>query len=208
MEDLKLATLIEDALSCTDYDIAKLMHYLVSHKYVSVKLKLKLWYSFDGKLWRQSEMGPYNEISTTVLQEVQNYKESIEKRLSGGLMITHHEVSNLKCTLERIEKLVSLTKSVKEKESVLKECLYVFYDSDFFKKLDKDKHLICFENGVYDLLQKTLRDPVREDYISLYIEENFDEEDEKIYEKMAKFSAFRDIVVSKRKPKTIWAEDE
>jgi P4 family phage/plasmid primase-like protien len=52
------------------------------------------------------------------------------------------------------------------KESVMKECRFLFYDKEFAKKLDDTKHLIAFTNGIYDTLTQTFRDGTPEDCIS------------------------------------------
>jgi hypothetical protein len=183
------------------------MHFLLSDKYVCAKLKLKLWFYFDGHLWRSTELGPYKEISTVILETVKTYKKGIEERLLIPTE-TQHESFHLKALLEKTDKLISILKTVKDKEGICKECLYLFYDPDFFSKLDKKKHLICFENGVFDLMTKELRTPRRDDFISLFVEEPYDVEDEHIYEKIARFSTFRDMVISKRKPKNIYFDEE
>jgi P4 family phage/plasmid primase-like protien len=48
----------------------------------------------------------------------------------------------------------------------MKECRVLFYDKEFAKKLDDNKHLIAFNNGVYDTLTQTFRDGHPDDYIS------------------------------------------
>jgi phage/plasmid-associated DNA primase len=56
------------------------------------------------------------------------------------------------------------------KDSVMKECRVLFYDKEFAKKLDDNKHLIAFNNGVYDTLTQTFRDGHPDDYISFCTE--------------------------------------
>jgi len=59
----------------------------------------------------------------------------------------------------------------------IKKCAHHFYDPQFLEKLDADKKLICFENGVYDLDDDFFRNGKPDDYISLctgynYVEYN------------------------------------
>jgi putative DNA primase/helicase len=48
----------------------------------------------------------------------------------------------------------------------MKQCRLLFYDREFAKKLDDNKHLIAFTNGVYDTLTQSFRPGQSEDYIS------------------------------------------
>ena len=49
----------------------------------------------------------------------------------------------------------------------MKECKEFFYDKTFIEKLNDQKNLIGFENGVYDLNTSTFRGGLPSDYVSL-----------------------------------------
>ena len=53
------------------------------------------------------------------------------------------------------------------KDKVMKECKEYFYDKEFNEKLNDQKHLIGFENGIYDLNNSIFRGGLPSDYISL-----------------------------------------
>jgi P4 family phage/plasmid primase-like protien len=52
------------------------------------------------------------------------------------------------------------------KENVMKECRELFLDEEFANKVDENKNLIAFSNGVFDTLTFEFRDGKPEDYIS------------------------------------------
>ena len=52
-------------------------------------------------------------------------------------------------------------------------CRYIFYDINFLNKLDENKNLLCFLNGVYNLYDNTFRDGMQNDYISLCTNTNY-----------------------------------
>jgi P4 family phage/plasmid primase-like protien len=62
------------------------------------------------------------------------------------------------------------------KANVMKECKELFFDEDFTKKVDANKDLIAFNNGVFDLVKMELRDGKPEDYISFSTEIDYDPE--------------------------------
>ena len=55
----------------------------------------------------------------------------------------------------------------RSKNNVIREAQDIFLDRDFIKKLDTNKHLLCFNNGVIDFREKIFRDGKQEDYISM-----------------------------------------
>jgi phage/plasmid-associated DNA primase len=183
--DSKLNLLLENCLSQYSYDIAKLVHYMFKNDYVCGKLKSKLWYHFKDNKWRITELGPYNEISNNIVDLFENYKKNGE----------HNEDS-----IQKIDNLLIKLKNVSFKETVCRECIYLFYDADFIKKLDRKMNLICFSNGVWDIQNKILREGYKEDYISLSIDAEYNGQNDKIDYIINQFLQFRKKIVAKRMP--------
>lgn len=183
--DSKLNLLLENCLSQYSYDIAKLVHYMFKDDYVCGKLKSKLWYHFKDNKWRITELGPYNEISNNIVDLFENYKKNGE----------HNEDS-----IQKIDNLLIKLKNVSFKETVCRECIYLFYDADFIKKLDRKMNLICFSNGVWDIQNKILREGYKEDYISLSIDAEYNGQNDKIDYIINQFLQFRKKIVAKRMP--------
>ena len=201
--DIELVDLIEESLSGTNYDVANLMHHLMHHMYVCGTMKTKMWFVFDGRMWRRNEIGPYVEISSSLVDIIKIYKAHLERKTEGEID-TQHEEAIIKTKIDGCERLIEMLKMVKVKEAIIKECCYLFYDPEFIEKLDRNKNLVCFQNGVYDMVTKTIRDPSMDDYISLFIDEDVDiDEDietEDFYTKIVRFNRFRDKILAKRKP--------
>lgn len=183
--DSKLNLLLENCLSQYSYDIAKLVHYMFKNDYVCGKLKSKLWYHFKDNKWRITELGPYNEISNNIVDLFENYKKNGE----------YNEDS-----MQKIDNLLIKLKNVSFKETVCRECIYLFYDADFIKKLDRKMNLICFSNGVWDIQNKLLRDGYKEDYISLSIDAEYNGQNDKIDYIINQFLQFRKKIVARRMP--------
>lgn len=68
---------------------------------------------------------------------------------------------------ERVQKIINNLKSTPFKKNVMMEARDMFYDENFSRKLDTNPWLIAFNNGVFDLKEKTFRDGCPNDYISL-----------------------------------------
>ncbi|MBG30905.1 MAG: hypothetical protein CMI31_13030 [Opitutae bacterium] len=183
--DEKVLDLLENCLSNYSYDIAKLVYYLYKGEYVCGKLKNKLWYHFKNNKWKVTELGPYNEISNNIVALFEKYK----------LESSHNEE-----TIIKIDNLITKLKNVSFKETICRECIYLFYDSDFIKKLDRQMNLVCFRNGVWDINNKVLRTGLKEDYISLSIDADYNGESNNIDYIINQFIEFRKKIVMKRMP--------
>jgi putative DNA primase/helicase len=74
----------------------------------------------------------------------------------------------------------------------MKECRELFYDQDFTKKVDSNKDLIAFNNGVLDLTTFEFRNGLPEDYISFSTEVDF--EADKAYTDYAEWPAIQKFI--------------
>lgn len=188
-EDAKLLTLIENGVNeLNSYDIAKIVYYLYKDDYVCGKLKNKLWYHFEDHKWKQTELGPYKELSTNIVNLFEEYKKNIDNDQ----------------VIDKVNAIVFKLKNVSFKESVCRECTYLFYDSDFIMNLDRNINLICFNNGVWDIRNKTFRDGVKDDKISLSIGRKYDDNDDKLDSIINQFVQFRKKILEKRSPNHIF----
>ena len=184
-QDDKLLNLLDNCLSNYSYDIAKLVYYLYKGEYVCGKLKNKLWYHFKNNKWKVTELGPYNELSNNIVCLFEKYK----------LESSHDEDR-----INKIDSLITKLKNVSFKETICRECIYLFYDPDFIKKLDRKMNLVCFRNGVWDINNKVLRTGLKEDYISLSIDADYNGENNNIDYIINQFIEFRKKIVMKRLP--------
>ena len=185
IDDDKLLNLLENCLSNYSYDIAKLVYHLYKDEYICGKLKNKLWYHFKNHKWQITELGPYNEISNNIVNLFEEYK----------LHPTHNEDTKIK-----INNLIVKLKNVSFKETICRECIYLFYDADFIKKLDRKINLVCFRNGIWDIQNKILRPGLKEDYISLSNDTDYNGEKNNIDYIINQFLEFRKKIVLKRMP--------
>jgi len=213
-----LAELIEKSLSGYVYDLALVAHNLYRSKFVCAKLKNRQWYTFDGMRWACTEIGPYHDVSTDMVQIYQGLLDADERLLqekererekeladvsTNGkehelhIKLLGQDIDSLKKRVAKIEAVISKLKNVNFKESLCKESMYMFYDAEFLGKLDTNRHLICFKNGVLDLRSKEFRPGRKEDYLSLYVDDVY--MGDSFQSKMQKFMTFRENIILKRK---------
>jgi len=189
LNDNKLKNLLIQSLSGNSYDIAKIVYYLYKDDYVCGKLKSKLWFKFNNNKWKTTELGPYNELSNNIVQLYIKFSETFENNKDNEKII------------EQINNNIIKLKNVSFKETVCRECLYLFYDPEFIIKLDRKIHLICFKNGIWDMNNKILRSGLKNDYISLSIDSNYNtNEIDNIDYIINQFLEFRKKILIKRSP--------
>ena len=220
MPDTELKELIEKSINGTLYDIAQVVYYLLKDDYVSARLKNKLWFKFDGNKWCQIEEGPYYELSTTIVSSYESYLKDLlctEVTLKNNKACDNLETETkaiddqlklIQSDITKTSSIIDKLKNVNFKESLCKECLYLFYNRDFISELDKNEHLIVFKESVYDLKQKLLRNGEKSDKASIYIDAIYDdviENDDVNYDELVNnFIQFRKNLLKKRHPKNVY----
>lgn len=221
MINSELRILIENSINGALYDIASVVHYILHDNYVSARLKNKLWFKFDGLKWKQIEEGPYYELSTTIIIMYEQFlNELLEKESQLKSELTEGVLSSEEASIELVLKalqndmlklglIIDKLKNVNFKEALCKECLYMFYDPDFISRLDKDEHLICFKNTIYDMKDRVHRNGQHSDMISIYIDMHFvdpitEEDNSKQHALIDNFINFRKLLLKKRKPRHVY----
>jgi hypothetical protein len=207
-----LTELIDKSLSGLVYDIAAIVHHLYKNKYVCAKIKSRQWFVYDGLKWCYTEIGPYHDLSTDVVA-IYERRLAAEAEKAAGFETAgdtaplNKEQANeweiCKKRVGRFEHIISKLKNVAFKESVCREAMYLFYNPEFLGKLDKERHLVCFRNGVLDMRSKEFRGGRLMDYQSLYIDDDYmspvTAAETGFQIKVEKFMTFREGVIAKRK---------
>src|SRR5690606_26568549 len=68
-----------------------------------------------------------------------------------------------------IANIITKLKKSGFKKNILTECANLFYDPQFEEKLDSNRNLIGFNNGVYDLQSMSFRAGNPDDYLSMTV---------------------------------------
>lgn len=157
----------KNAKGCSDFDIATVLHQLFKDDYVATSIKTNEWYQFNKNRWFKNDSGTSlrKSISTT-LRDIYR-KKANDLFLRASTM--DPESDEYKMTVHRTDKILGIAMllgSTKDKDNIMKEARELFYNPDFMEKLDENKYLLCFNNGVIDFKEKIFRKGYPEDYIS------------------------------------------
>ena len=142
---------VESEVDLTHTHIARLMKRMYCNNYcASVDSRKVEWYHFNGSFWKKIPQGIElrNKMTTEVAQVISDTRSRIRKRLET--------LDENQRTWEetRMKKLLKIEESLYQsgfKDSVMKECVGVFYEEDFAQKLNANQFLMGFANGVLDL---------------------------------------------------------
>ena len=152
-------------------DVANVIYHYFKDCFVCADLKENLWYYFNekkGGKWEETDMGHRlrsrlsNEIVELYMFWQVKYQQmaNMEDEDSELYSILNNRVTN--CS-----KVIIKLKDSSYKDKIMKECRELFYDEKFKEKLDDQRNLIGFENGIYDLSKGVFRSGLPSDYISL-----------------------------------------
>lgn len=163
------------------YDIARALNEEYGDVFRCSSFKFEEWYEFKNHIWKRVERGyTLREKISTVIFDI--YAE--RQQHYAGLMSGASEIDSKHYGLqaESYLKMMQRCKTTPFKNSVMKECMEIFYDPEFKKRLDTDRYKIAFKNGIYDLHKFIFRQGRPDDYLSKtmgieYVEYNYNDEE-------------------------------
>ena len=202
-----ISVLVYSSADDSMYSIAQLVHFIYENKYTVAKLKSKSWFMFDGLKWKQTELGPYYELSIEIVNIYAYFLNIETNKLENDVL---DEKQLIEANIQKFTKIIEKLKNVNTKEYICKECLYLFYDTEFMNKLDTNPHLISFQNGVLDLQENKFRKGYSDDYISLSIDMIFSTPTTKKQKHdlsiiLDNFHEFRRKIINMRKNKLVFS---
>lgn len=169
---IKLTEEFEDVkFKCGDYDLAKLLYHYYKDEYICVSVKNNIWFVYRNHRWVENDSGTSlrRGISENIRKLYQNmveklYKEVlIEKSKEPG---DEKKIKMLGAKIFKISEIEHRLITTSDKKNIMHESRDLFYDEFFYKKLDTNPYLLCFNNGVIDFKTKEFRKGYPEDYIS------------------------------------------
>jgi putative DNA primase/helicase len=161
--------LLLKSISSTHTCIARVIHRMYMDDFVCASIKKNIWYEFKCHRWVEVEN------AYTLRYKISSELSDIYKIKSISLCEKANN-PDLKDANER-SRLLDISKTLGElsikmqqtsfKESLIKESSEMFFDPGFEQKLDANKKLIGFTNGVYDLENHEFRQGFPSDFLTM-----------------------------------------
>lgn len=179
IEKRNIARLVKEACSGTEHDVARVIYAKFRDNYKSTDFRNNVWFRWMGHVWRETDQGIdlllklSSEIATLFRKEM---KAILDEMLDRNLEACSNKDQKIDCgvceycTMENqsmlLNKVYTKLKTTSFKSNVMKECRELFFDEEFNKKLDANKDLVAFNNGVLDTTTMEFRAGKQEDYLS------------------------------------------
>ena len=188
IESTNIDRLVIAACSGTEHDVAAVIHAKFRDHYICCDFGKNAWYRWAGHIWKETDRGVdlQLKLSREIAKVFLNRVNAIgTEMVNAGLTSCSSEGKGDcgMCEFCQEEKkrsglnaIYTKLKTVKFKENLMKECREFFFDENFVKKLDANKDLIAFNNGILELFDDfKFRDGKPEDYLSFSTGIDYDE---------------------------------
>lgn len=150
--------------------IASITYKLLKDEFVCATSDGKIWYYFDGNIWREDKdtLELRRKLSNLVLKQFDRTLHLLRMEAPIDDMDSDASSNN---TLNKKSKIINkIRDNLKDhnfKKHVIQECVEFFYEEKFMEKLDSNPNLLGFNNGVYHIKQKKFIQGNPLDYVSL-----------------------------------------
>ena len=165
------STKLKSALSCTHYDVASYLYHEFGSQFICASHMRKVWYHFENHHWKEMD-GAVDLLACITDIVIPMLIQQHFKIKQAGSQAGDNANSN-QLLMDKYWKLITKIKDVNYKASLVKECSQLFYVEKIDEKMDANPELICFQNGVYDFVEKQLRPGLPSDYLTKQMPINY-----------------------------------
>jgi P4 family phage/plasmid primase-like protien len=180
---------IKQSLEGSHNDLAKACYERFGSEFVCASISQNLWFQYSNHRWKKSEEGVFlrQKLSEDIVKIFKDKQDELYIKI--GKATNEADKNIYGAQLKQIQKMIQCLKSTPFKANVMKECKDIFYNEKFLENLDKNRWLVGFQNGVYDLQKNCFREGVPEDYISLQMPISYSEysEDDQLVQEVHEF---------------------
>lgn len=164
----------------THVNVARIMHRMYSERFICTSLKKNTWYEFSDHVWNQLDEGV--TMQRIIMEEIPKLYRKKSIRLTQHAMEEPDNADKMDAKNAKCLKMITALGKVPFIKGVMDACKVLFHDKNFYDKLDENRNLIAFRNGVLDLEHGIFREGRTDDYISMragveYVEYEEDDDD-------------------------------
>lgn len=163
----QLLSSIRTAKSGTEYDVACVFAKMYP-KEIVYDTDTGNWYRFNGVCWKQDPKA--HSIKQQIPEELADeFRKAVSYYASRASAndIEPEEKDRLDDLVKSLNKVVTQLKRASFQKNIIEECELLYGRADFESKLNENRHLIGFENGVYDLDEGVFRKGEFDDLVSI-----------------------------------------
>ena len=167
VEDENVDALIQhSAETQTEYDMAQVVFAKYRDEFKCAKFGVNEWYRYTGHIWKSTDRGVALQCRlSSDIADIYLKKEMAEAANIAMIGQCDHKESKPDCECCKAEQrkkafsnLRLKLKKTSFKRNVMDECRELFLDETLAMKLDENKNLIAFNNGVFDTMGSDEKD--------------------------------------------------
>jgi|Laugresbdmm110sn_2_1035109.scaffolds.fasta_scaffold00198_4 P4 family phage/plasmid primase-like protien len=155
------------AKGCGDYDIAMVLFQYAKGLFKCVSPTNNIWYLFKNNRWVKNEGG--TTLRRMISDELRDlYMERAAQMLQQASHLDPEDGKTklIRCKVGMITNICTRLASTNDKRNIMTEAKELFWDPEFFAKMDNNPYLLCFNNGIIDFKEKIFRKGLPEDYVT------------------------------------------
>lgn len=157
----------KNAKGAGDYDIAVVLHQMYKDEYVCSDIKAGIWWRFKSHRWKQIDSGTYlRKAISNELRDLYRDRATDLQQYQGGLDPDEEKCKHIKARVDTVLKIIGRLGTTADKKNIMQECKDLFYDPEFYERLDSNPYLLGCKNGVVDFKEKIFRKGRPEDYVT------------------------------------------
>jgi len=163
---------------------AKFLQHIKGSIYISSKDRVSTWYIFSGHKWE------YDGGATNLMRWLSS-DENLRPYYKARKMYSSNPGRVTKKIARSIDSLIRAFQNHGTQRGFVDECA-LFFNSraeEFERKVDQNRYLVVFENGVFDLKTKTFRAGQPDDYASMSVGYDYEEVASEVIEEVSSFVA-------------------
>lgn len=170
-EDIRKSTIDyfidQTVVDKTEFDLASVLFNIFKDRFVCVSIKNNCWYEYKNHRWFEIDSG--TTLRLCISKDMHYEYLNRIHNLTTLMQTMEQSDSQYEALRKKTSTLASIAVELKKtvwKNNIMREARELFYDKDFFAKLDENPYLLCFGNGVVDFKQKIFRPGQPDDYMS------------------------------------------
>lgn len=169
-ENYKQETLekyIRSAVGGTEYDVAVVFSKMYP-KEIVYDTDTGNWYRYNGVHWKQdpNAISIRKQIPVELANKFREWIKVFATRANDA-DVEQDEKDHNDELMKKLAKVVTQLKRASFQNNVVTECQLIYGKEGFEEKLNETRHLLGFENGVYDLDEGVFREGEYDDLISI-----------------------------------------
>jgi P4 family phage/plasmid primase-like protien len=181
----KFGSRIKDVLLGGHAALAQMLHDMYANVFVCADPEKGIWYMFRNHRWHRIKKA--TALRKKIKHDLVGRFVEEQRKLWANRAQEDVDQEDLAKKLKGVETILKNLNTAPFKDNIIKETVDLFHDEniDFIEKLDNNKNLLGFDNGVFDVQSMTFREGRPDDYISKstgYDYQEFTDDDPRVEE--------------------------